>query len=283
MQDSSMKLVSPALCDSCSFDFQPQKKWPESWPPFAWDYKLITGFTQSGHHHVLELNNKGKNGKCDYFLNLFHSCYPQLSLPELGRILNKWDITQLPGFSWPDFLALYHYHQDLPFLKNFFTKLNSTPTSFQKWVTEKKLHLNDLRILNSIPNIDDLSFMFQWITEKNVSHLHGIKTLELAGELLLMGFKEIDILHENLRDNPQAMVQHIERKRKVKALSKDQEQKKKLESTVWPNQVHGQWVRKGDQTGLEIKLWCKNQGELQKKLKTLNDLTTTDNIFTNEK
>lgn len=274
-----MKLVPPTVCDSGFFDFQPQKKWPENWPPFAWNYKLITGFTQSGYHHALEFNDKEKPGKYDSFLKLFHSCYPQLSLPELGRILNKWDVRQLSGFSWTDFFALYHYHQDFPFLKIFFTKLTSTPAAFQKWVTEKKLHLNDLRILNSLPNIDDLSFMFEWIAEKNVSHLHGIKSLELGGELLLMGFKETDILNENLMDNPQAMVQHIELKRKMKTLSKDQEQQKKLANTAWPNQVHGQWVRKGDQSGLEIKLWCKNQGELQKKLKTLNNMTVLNKVF----
>ena len=108
-----MKIVPFTSCDSSFFDFQPQKKWPKSWPPFAWDYKLITGFTQAqgDHHPVLEFNDKRKHEKCDDFLKLFHSCYPQLRLPELGRILNKWDIKQLSGFSWPVFFALYHYHQ----------------------------------------------------------------------------------------------------------------------------------------------------------------------------
>ena len=277
-----MKLIPSTACNSVFFDFQPQKKWPESWPPFAWDHKLITGFTQGGHHLVLEFNDKIMPEKCNYFLKLFHSCYPQLSLPELGRILSKWDIKQLPGFSWSDFFALYHYHQDFSFLKIFFTKLTATPTFFQNWVTEKKLHIGDLRILNTIPNINDLLFMFQWIAEKKVSHLHGVTALELAGELLLMGFKETDILNKNFWDNPQAMVQHIEQKRKVNTLSKDREQQKKLKSTTWPSQVHGQWVRRGDQSGLEIKLWCKSHGELQKKLKTLSNLDTLNKVFLNE-
>ena len=263
-----MKLIPLTSCDFRFFDFQPHKTWPKGWPPFSWNQKLITGFSHCDHPYALEFNNSEKHEKYEHFSHLFHTCYPQLNLPEFGRILNKWGIKQLPGFSWQNFFALYNYHQDLHFLKNFFTKLLATPNDFQNWVTEKKVHINDLRILNCIPNINDLSFMFQWISEKNVSHFHGVKALELAGELILMEFKEAEILNEKLKDNPQAMIQHIELKRKNKTLSQDQKKQQQLEHTIWPNQTQGQWVRKGDQTGLEIKLWCKNQNEMQKKLKS---------------
>ena len=122
---------------------------------------------------------------------------------------------------------------------------------------------------------------FNGLQKKHLSPTWS-NSLELAGELLLMGFKETDILNKNLWDDPQAMVQHIEQKRKGNTLSRDQEQQKKLKNTTWPHQVHGQWVRKGDQSGLEIKLWCKNQRELQKKLETLSNLDTLNKVFLNE-
>ena len=272
-----MKLIPLTSCDSTFFNFQPQRQWPESWPPFSWNQKIIAGFTHSCQY-ALEFKPENEKDHKN-FLHLFSTCHPQLSLSELGRILNKWDTKQIPGFSWSDFFAGYNYHQDIHFLKKFFTKLNTTPINFQHWVTEKKLHLNDLRILNCIPDINDLLFMFQWIAEKNISHFHGTKALELTGELLLMGYKKIDILNEQFTEDPSAMVEHIELKRKSNTLSKDQQQKKQLEHTTWPNQVQGQWTRKGDQAGLELKLWCKNQEELQQKLKTLSNLDTLDKVF----
>ncbi|MYE07740.1 MAG: hypothetical protein F4X95_03195, partial [Oligoflexia bacterium] len=100
-----MNLTSTSECEK-SLDFQPEKSWPNNWPPFAWENKLISGFSCK-NQHVLNFSSAEVN-----FLHLFHTCHPQLNFSELGRIILKWGDREKPICSWKEFFSLYGFHQN---------------------------------------------------------------------------------------------------------------------------------------------------------------------------
>ena len=266
-----MDLIKKENCKKL-LNFQTVRKWPVNWPPFAWETTQISGFNSSSIY-ALNFHSYDVN-----FLHLFYSCYPKLHLPELAQIAIKWKNIEPYFFTWSEFFALYNLHQTANDLKKQFQVILSTPLYFQNWLTEKKIHLNELRIFNVVDDINSLNFMFKWLHENNVSKTHGLTALELAGELLLMGYKENDILPSHT-DSVELSVQYMEQKRKKNTLSKDQDKQKYLQQIAWPSHANGRWLRKGDETGLEIKLWCKNQEDMIKKIEQINKGEVLNKLF----
>ncbi len=251
-----MNLIAYNDCQK-SLDFQPDTIWPKYWPAFAWENKLVSGFNNK-NQVVLNFTSEDVN-----FLYLFHHCHPQLSLSEMGRILLRWNKTKKPVFSWKEFFSLYKLSQNTDFLIQQLKIFMSTPHSFQNWVNKKKLHPAELRVLNSIKNTKPIHFILEWIAGQNLSHALGMKALELSTELFLMGYQTDKILNPNI--SPEEAILEMEKKRKPFSFSLDQTKKKHLKTT-WPSHVTARWHRKGDQAGLEIKMWCRNQEDLEKKL-----------------
>ena len=255
-------------CNTCKklLDFQPNKSWPKNWPAFSWEKILISGFT---HTDKPVLNFKSEDVK---FLHLFHSCYPDLHLSEMGRIISQWNNITFTDFSWKEFFSFYGL-QNTDLLIQQLKILVSTPSSFQDWVDKKEIHPTALRVLSSLKNIKQANFLFQWITKHNLSQSLGIKVLELGVELLLMDIPFNEILKSNL--SPEDTIQAIEKKRKPLSTTKDEIKKRKLKNILWPSHVTGQWNRKGDKTGIEIKIWSQNQKELEEKINRIHQM----NIF----
>lgn len=258
-----MDLIPYSTCKKF-LDFQPEKPWPKSWPIFAWEKTLISRFTYTDKP---VLNFKSEDVK---FLHLFHSCYPYLNLSEMGRIISQWSNISFLNFSWKEFFSFYGL-QNTDSLIQQLKILISTPPSFQNWINKKSIHPTALRVLNSLKNIKHANPLFQWIAENNLSQSLGIKTLEMGVELILMGISFDEILKSNL--SPEDTIQAIEKKRKPLSTIQDETKKKKLENIMWPSNVTGGWNRKGDKTGLEIKIWCQNQKELEEKLNKVNQLS----------
>ena len=258
-----MNLTSYSSCEKI-LDFQPDKPWPKSWPAFAWENILISNFTQASK---FVLNFTSKDVK---FLHLFHSCYSRLSFSELGRILLKWEKREKPIFSWEEFFSLYGFSQNTDFLMQQLKIFISTPVSFQDWVNTKGVHLAELRMLSSLKKTNQVHFIFRWITEQNLSHSIGVKALELGVELLLMDFHPEEILKLNI--SPEETIKAMEQKRKPLTAFQDQMKQRNLKKIIWPSHVTTQWHRKGDDTGLEIKLWCRNQTELEEKINRIHQM-----------
>ena len=266
-----MKLIKKEYCKT-SLNFQTIKTWPVNWPPFSWETTQISGFNSSSIY-ALNFHSYDVN-----FLHLFHNCYPKLHLMELAQIATKWKNIEPYFFTWSDFFTLYGLHQPPDDLKKQLQKLLSTPLSFQNWLTDKRIHLNELRIFNVFSEINDLDFIFQWLHKNNVSKSNGLTALELAGELRLMGYKEADILPSHIH-SVELSIEYMEQKRKKNTLSVDQEKQKYLQQIAWPAHANGRWLRKGDETGLEIKLWCKNQKDMAKKIEQINKVQVFDKLF----
>lgn len=250
-----MNLTSYNICKK-SLDFRPDTPWPKHWPAFAWEKIIISGFNRK-NQSVLNFSSKDVK-----FLHLFHSCHPRLNLSELSRIILKWQIITKPIFSWKDFFSLYNL-QNTDFLIQLLKTFTFTPHSFQEWANKRGIHPAELRILNSLEKLDQALPVFKWIAEQNLSHSLGMKALELGVELLLMGVQVDEILQSNI--SPEEIVQTMEQKRKPLSASSDQIKKRKLKKIIWPSHVNAQWQRKGDKSGLEIKIWCQNQKELEEK------------------
>ena len=264
-----MNLMAYDECEK-SFDFQPNKPWPNNWPSFAWESKLVSGFTNT-NQYVLNFSSKDVN-----FLHLFHTCHSQLSLSELGRIVLGWPNTENSIFLWKDFFSLYGFSQNTDLLIQQLQVFTSTPLSFQDWVNKKEVHLSELRILNSLEDIKPVHLILEWIAEQNLSHSHGVRALELGVELFLIGLQPDKILKSNLP--PEKIIQEMEQKRKPLSSSQDQINKNNLKKILWPSHVSAQWQRKGDTTGLEIKLWCRNQIELEEKINKVNLLSVFNQL-----
>ncbi len=273
-----MNLVPYQECQK-SLDFQPEKPWPKSWPAFAWEKTIMAGFT---HISQSVLNFTADTVQ---FLHLFHTCHPQLNLSELGRIISKWSKQEKKlSFSWKDFLTLYGLNQDPDFLIKQLKIFISTPFAFQNWTNKKAIHLNELRILNSLESPKQIYFLLEWIGKCDVSHSLGLKAMESGVELLLMGFSPNEILSPDIQNiSPESAIQFIEQKRKPLTFSQDQIKRENLRKIPWPAQVRAEWRRKGDKTGLEIKIWCQNQKELKEKTEKINLFPVFEKLKPTEK
>lgn len=257
-----MNFISLDICKK-SLNFQPDTPWPKNWPVFAWETSIVAGFNKTDQP-VLNFNSKDVK-----FLHLFHSCHPQLTLSELSRIILKWESIEKPVFSWMDFFSLYKL-QNPELLIQILKIFSSTPMSFQNWANKRGIHPFELRILISLKNLDKVHCIFQWIAEKKPSHSLGMKILELGVELLLMNIQVDKILKNHF--SPEETVQVMKLQRNPLSSSSDQMKNNKLKKMIWPSHVHTQWQRKGDKTGLEIKIWCQNQKELEEKTNRIHQM-----------
>ena len=258
-----MELISFSICNK-SLDFQPNASWPKNWPAFAWNQFIVAGFKENNPH---VLNFSSENVK---FLHLFHTCHPYLHLSELSRITSIWKKTEALPLSWEDFFSIYDL-KNINLLTSMLPIFANTPPAFQKWVDQKKIHPAELRILKSLKDIKTIFPLLLWIAKENLSHSLGISVLEQGTELILMDIPLEEIFKKNL--SQEETVQMIEQKRKPLSYSTEQIKRQKLKEILWPTGVNSQWQRKGDKTGLEIKIWCQNQKELEEKLTKVNQLS----------
>lgn len=244
-------------------DFKPSKNWSHDWPAFSWETLLISHFNQQ-NKMVLNFTKKDIS-----FLSLFYSCYNKLNLLELENIFVKWNPKKDLNFLWKDFFTLYGFGQNT---EAFIQELNlfiSLPPEFKNWIHKKDVHLKQLRLLKSIKPISKLNFIFNWICQQNLSYSLGIKALELSAELFLMGVLPHKIL--TLNTSPEEAIQIMEQTRKPISASQEQKNQKNLNQIIGSSHIKAQWQRKGDNTGIEIKLWCKNQEQLEEQIKRIQN------------
>lgn len=257
----SLILISQCAKD---LDFQPRKAWPKALPAMAWNYRLLTGFDRD-EGLVFDLNASG-----DSFIDAFHSCYPELSLPELARFyeitVQQKNLIETQE-DWQRFFELYQLRfQDS--LVQGLKKLAQTPFSFQEWVSQKGVGPRDLEILKAV-NVSDLSPLFEkWISFE-LSKSEGVQALEYATELFLLGKAWSEILPGDWTTKGGSLVDHLKKQRYPETSLKDESRSKGVRSLPWPTQIQAQWSRKGDQAGIEIRFRVSSLSDLNKKLRGL--------------
>ncbi|MFZ3229773.1 MAG: hypothetical protein WA160_06185 [Pseudobdellovibrio sp.] len=146
---------------------------------------------------------------------------------------------------------------------------NSLQNSFDQWQLEKKMKVSDLVFTQSLKTTfqqDLFEKVAIHITSLKPSFSEGLKALELATELILMGHQET--LFEN-GSTLEACLLHLQHLRYPHTTSSDTDLKTKLENLPWPSQTKVKFERRGDRAGVEVKLFISSASDLTKIIASL--------------
>ncbi|MEZ0392493.1 MAG: hypothetical protein ACAH59_09770 [Pseudobdellovibrionaceae bacterium] len=270
MSKSDLKppqLCSMSQCDK-SLDFSPLQSWPEGLPAVAVNSFVLAGFSREFvFNHQLEENDV--EGIC----TLFRSLYFDLSFAEMARLSQK-----AKFLSWFPLAALvqkFGWQANDQFFQ-IADRLVKTPVGFQKWCTEKKVSPQDLAPLLSADGLE-LKQLFHDILHFQLSKSLGVKALELGIELILQGQTVENLTCQKLlsfvnngQSPGEAWIAALKQLRYPETFKRDQAQEEKMTSLPWPGTSHAKWIRQGDKTGIELKLFVSQPSDLKKYLQSLN-------------
>jgi hypothetical protein len=264
-----MSKVTKSLL-SKELNFFPLQTWPEALPVFSWQQFQLTGFRITTESRIVNL---AENSQIN-LLEALHSCYPNLSLPEMARLhdcLKNLRPQYLPE-NWPkQFWEARERHWNANVEKTI-SALTKISRSFQDWASEKGLGLNDLAILRSLSDVDFFQTqpLFQWIACSGCTKNDGVFVLEAALELWKMdrlsmkGTFEIDPLPD-----PTILRKLLDKLRRPLAFAAEERKQQQLLSIPWPAHVRPRWQRRGDKLSLEIKFEAISSADFKKKLEGL--------------
>ena len=286
-----------------------------SLPPVAWERYLLSNSFKNEHQKKKEWVLNFSSQDID-FSKFFFQYHPWLSLPNLAKMTKK--ILSLSKELQinveQDFLPLYgifvhkkrtgltkeakrakdkegslklrNSKTSLAFRwKNILAEdtrrlldLLDTPVEFQNWLSKKKLSFSQLRPLKSIENIFVLQDLFKWIGKHNPSQAQGFMILEWVVELYLMGKLDCDPLVYKAF-NVEQMLSYLEQKRRPLSFNRDKKIKERLKGLVFPSSVKAKLDRRGDETGIRLSLWVKDQNQLLKKFQQIQIMEIFKTLF----
>ena len=148
--------------------------------------------------------------------------------------------------------------------------LLNTPLAFQNWLSQKKVVFHQLRPLKLIGDIQVFHDLFKWIGRCQPTQAQGLLILEWSVELLLM--KKFDLFPACRAFHVEQMLSRLELKRKPVSFNKDRTVRERLKNLVHPPNVKSQWERRGDETGIKLTLWSKDQKHLLRQLQQIQGM-----------
>lgn len=248
-------------------DFEPEIDWPQALPCYSYNQELLCGFNRplSSNETVIPLQGKS--------LPLFiKALYPQLSFMELIRLSSK--LLPLNSNDFEELWSLYQY-RDIANIRPLISKVLVLPKEVQKWLHQKKVGPQDLAPFKALETINLLQDYWDLFLKSQFSKSDGVKTLELLIELILLGFSTKEIIPEESL-NGSTWYQHLYALRFPKSSLQDQKSEELVRQALWPNKTEARWTRRGDRSGVELKLFFTHPDELKKILilleKTSKDL-----------
>lgn len=141
--------------------------------------------------------------------------------------------------------------------------------NFKTWVEHKKIKDHDLIFAKSLKTDQQLG-LFEEIANKMASHepsfSEGLIFLEYATELILMD-KTTD-LQTDSHDFQKWLIQ-LKKLRYPQTTLSDEHIKAKYMSLPWPHGSKVKFERRGDKSGVEIKLFVSNQTDVNKLIASL--------------
>lgn len=260
-----MSFTSISQCAK-SLDFEPRQSWPHALPAMSWKGLLLCGFERIGGGVVDLFSTQNVSLK-----EALIACHPKLGLGEISRLSQKLAAHDQALFDQTMEGLLHHYQlrwNDR--LKVTLDKLVLTPKEFQHWVDDKSVAARDLAPLLAVDKIDSLNDFIIALTRLPISKSEGILALELAVDLFLMGTPINDLMPTDSK--PALWLEKLQVLRKPEAAQKDLEMREKVSRLAWPANVQAQWVRQGDESGIEIKLRVKTPQDLGAKLEKLSSV-----------
>ncbi len=244
-----MKMTPVAVCD-LSLDFQPLKPWPRPLPSVSVEGQIICGFDRQPDDFSLDYS--ASEG-----LEVFKTCHPNLSFLELLRFLAK-------APSWVnvcEFWEAYQYrnHFVIEDLSHWVLKL---PASFLTWAAQKQLQPQEIMVAKTFLDQPHLLEILESWEKLNPSHGQGMQILALLADL------QAPPSFSNL--SPSDYLEGLKKLRYPVTTSQDEQRRKAWDQISFPKGTQKQFVRRGDDAGLELRYFVKNSGELKAQLeKTL--------------
>lgn len=239
--------------------FSKHRQWPAPLPAIAWNKHLLCGFDRQGQ--VLNFS--------EGLPELLKSIYPELTLTELAQLFK---IGKKIIADQDQKLIIEQYgFRDSSDLCSILNLLPLTPPYFQDFVHNKKISPRELSPLRALPDLALFSELLSDISLSSLSKSQAVQMLEFLIELFLMD-NNYEALSKQHTENSDSWFERISCLRFPMTKKSDQEFSLKTSSLAWPNQVRAEWVRKGDQAGVQITLFANSQADLFKKISGLNKL-----------
>ncbi len=238
-----MKLKSNFLL---GLNFKPLSIWPDTVPALSLGNELLCGFNLNSDHPVFEHAHTNP----DTSLNLLKSIYPQLTLPELARLIHSTAFSQF--FRLESLLKTYQFHTN-PELLEIMALLIQMSDELQDMVSFKKIGAQELTPLLDL-DLESRTFVVAEILNANESKQESVKRLELLSDLLLM---------KNSAESLSGLkLSELVQKRFPVTTGRDQV----LGSSAlpWLSQIKTQFKRQGDKAGFEVKFFAGTPAELSK-------------------
>lgn len=142
--------------------------------------------------------------------------------------------------------------------------------NFKTWAIEKKIKDSDIHFVKLLNNPADLNKLYKVCDEVILlkpSFSEIIKIIETLTELILMGNSEI--LSPGSINNLEDYKKYLFQIRFPQAAQKDNELKNKMEKLPWPYGSKIKFERRGDRSGVELKVFISNEVDLTKILASL--------------
>lgn len=258
---SPLELLPVSQCDKC-LEFETSSHWPLGLPAIAIGRVLIAGFNQA-----LVLNHRLPESDSKSIQDLITSLYPELSFLEAATFRKKalalpWvPITGLLehwGFRWTDQTT------------EIADRALALPAEFRRWLIAKRVSPAELTVLLSNSQFDLTPFL-QGLLAAGATRQQGTQALELGIELQLLGHQMSAIVLAT-NESTENWLLRLKTLRYPETTRKDQESRDKMRELPWPGQSQVRWVRQGDRSGLELKLFVANPSDLRKSLLSLQKI-----------
>lgn len=246
-----------------NLDFSPHKPWPESLPAFCFRNELLCGFNrESGFAISLDEKN---------LIEILYDLYPDLSFIELCRLSSKiraFENSRDPGTLIKKLWQIYGY-QYRDSLELVVEKVLQLPTEAQAWLQEKKMAPQDLAPLRSLTDLNQLDSFWSILSTSPHSKSEGVKIIEWLIELILLNHPMDQLLP--LKPGA-AWVTQLQALRYPQSNKQDLHAETKIRSLAWPLRSEARWARKGDRSGVELKLFFSHPQELKRALERLDQV-----------
>lgn len=234
-----------------SLNFHPLSPWPSALPVVGLGPYLIAGFNlahdHEGYSHPLETPEKNSQ--------VFLELYPQLSLPEIARLLARPDFSKI--FSTSTLLKFYNLHlsNDLVQVCDIVGALS---LEYQNWLSTKKVGYHELLPLIDLQK-DQISFIFSMLLKAQDSKSEAMQKLEIISDLLQMKHSIESLQNLNLTE--------LRQQRFPNTAQRDQ--KLTQAELSWSKSVRSQFTRRGDKGGFDIHFFAGTPVELTKTAQNL--------------
>lgn len=240
-----------------SYNFQPDTPWPELLPAYCFENELLCAFERT-EGIALSLSEQ-----C--LPRTLKALYPDLGLLEVARLsqcLAPDHATQTQFWS----LYGYHWKENLRLLVE---KLVTLPLEIQRWLQSKKMNPQDLAPLRSLADLSTLEPFWSTLLKSNASKSEASQLLELVVELNLMELPMEDLVKTSPASE---WLKDLRALRYPHSTSHDQSADSKIRSMAWPLKSEARWSRRGDRSGIELKLFFSHPQELRRSLDRLHQV-----------